>query len=175
MNFPAFHSSVAYLKHIVQIYSYHGGNDLRNHLSSYFQQISMGKLRLGYMIIWVQELTRMLQANLVRQWLTVLTGQGYSHVGLVKKGNHTLLNRMKNRFLATADEFQIKFWYMDDVNIFTTTALEGGLPSSPCIQFNKEGILLAISTRENGIKMVANADGLQLLRSIENHAVDTSR
>ena len=33
---------------------------------------------------------------------------------------------MKNPFLATGDEFQIKFWDMDDVNIFTTTALEGG-------------------------------------------------
>ena len=32
MNFPAFHSGVAFLRHIVQIFSYHGGNDLRNHL-----------------------------------------------------------------------------------------------------------------------------------------------
>ena len=40
----------------------------------------MGKLRLGYMIIWVQELTMMLQANLARQWPTVLTGQGSKDV-----------------------------------------------------------------------------------------------
>nr|POE69320.1 isoform 2 of topless-related protein 4 [Quercus suber] len=82
---------------------------------------------------------------------------------------------MKNRFLATGDEFQIKFWDMDDVNILTTTEAEGGLPASPCIRFNKEGILLAVSTRENGIKILANADGLQLLRSIGNCAVDKSR
>ncbi|XP_030966642.1 protein TPR3-like [Quercus lobata] len=82
---------------------------------------------------------------------------------------------MKNRFLATGDEFQIKFWDMDDVNILTTTDAKGGLPASPCIRFNKEGILLAVSTREKGIKILANADGLQLLRSIGNCAVDNSR
>ena len=32
MNFPAFHLGVAYLKHIMQIYSSHGGNDLCNQL-----------------------------------------------------------------------------------------------------------------------------------------------
>nr|POE69321.1 isoform 2 of topless-related protein 4 [Quercus suber] len=67
---------------------------------------------------------------------------------------------MKNRFLATGDEFQIKFLDKVDVNIFTTTALEGGLLASPCIRFNKEGILLTVSTRENGINILANADGL---------------
>nr|POF20289.1 topless-related protein 4 [Quercus suber] len=51
---------------------------------------------------------------------------------------------MKNQLLATGDEFQIKFLDMVDVNIFTTTALEGGLLASPCIRFNKEGILLTL-------------------------------
>ena len=35
---------------------------------------------------------------------------------------------MKNRFLPTGDEFQIKFWDMDNVDILTTTAAKGGLP-----------------------------------------------
>lgn len=30
--------------------------------------------------------------------------------------------------------------------------------ASPCIRFNKEGTLLAISTRENGVKILANAE-----------------
>lgn len=34
--------------------------------------------------------------------------------------------------------------------------------------------MLAVSTNENGIKVLANADGLRLLHSIENHAVDAS-
>ena len=38
---------------------------------------------------------------------------------------------MKNQLLATGDEFQIKFYDMDNVNILTTTAAEGGLPVMP--------------------------------------------
>lgn len=34
--------------------------------------------------------------------------------------------------------------------------------------------MLAVSTNENGIKVLANADGVRLLRSIENRAVDAS-
>ncbi|KAK7851165.1 topless-related protein 4 [Quercus suber] len=49
------------------------------------------------------------------------------------------------------------------------------LIATPCIQFYKEGILLAVSTSENGIKVLANAEGVWLLHSIENQAVDTSR
>lgn len=43
-----------------------------------FQRLSMGRLRLGYMITWVQELTMMLQVNLAQQWPIVLTEQGSS-------------------------------------------------------------------------------------------------
>ncbi|PQQ15738.1 hypothetical protein Pyn_20548 [Prunus yedoensis var. nudiflora] len=63
---------------------------------------------------------------------------------------------------------------MDNVNLLNATNAEGGLPASPCLRFNKEGIMLAVSTNENGIKVLANADGVRLLRSIENRAVDAS-
>lgn len=36
----------------------------------------------------------------------------------------------KNRFLAAGDEFQIKFWDMDNTNILTITDGDGGLPVS---------------------------------------------
>ena len=36
----------------------------------------------------------------------------------------------KNRFLAAGDEFQIKFWDMDNSNILTVTDADGGLPVS---------------------------------------------
>lgn len=36
----------------------------------------------------------------------------------------------RNRFLAAGDEFQIKFWDMDNPNILTTTEADGGLPVS---------------------------------------------
>ncbi|KAL4626532.1 topless-related protein 4-like isoform X2 [Castanea sativa] len=68
---------------------------------------------------------------------------------------------MKNQFLATGDNSYL----------LTTTAAE----AAPCIRFNKEGIQFAVSTSENGIKILANADCVRLLRSIENQAVDTSR
>ena len=35
--------------------------------------------------------------------------------------------------------------------------------------------MLVVSTSEIGIKILANADGVRLLHSIENQAVDTSR
>ena len=47
--------------------------------------------------------------------------------------------------------------------------------ASPRIRFNKEGTLLAVSTVDNGIKILANADGLRLLRTLENRSFDASR
>lgn len=38
----------------------------------------------------------------------------------------------RNRFLAAGDEFQIKFWDMDNTNILTAVEAEGGLPVSIC-------------------------------------------
>ena len=35
--------------------------------------------------------------------------------------------------------------------------------------------MLVVSTSQNGIKILANADGVRLLHSIENQAVDTSK
>lgn len=34
----------------------------------------------------------------------------------------------KNRFLAAGDEFAIKYWDMDNVNLLTTCDADGGLP-----------------------------------------------
>ncbi|CAN6450976.1 unnamed protein product [Victoria cruziana] len=81
----------------------------------------------------------------------------------------------KNRFLAAGDEFLIKFWDMDNVNLLTTTDADGGLPASPRMRFNKEGILLAVSTADNGFKILANADGLRLLHTLESRSFDASR
>lgn len=36
-------------------------------------------------------------------------------------------------------------------------------------------MLLAVSTSDNGIKVLANADGVRLLRSIDSRAADASR
>ncbi|OAY69349.1 Protein TOPLESS [Ananas comosus] len=81
----------------------------------------------------------------------------------------------KNRFLAAGDEFLIKLWDMDNTNLLTTIDADGGLPASPRIRFNKDGTLLAVSTHDNGIKILANADGLRLLRTFDNRSFDPSR
>ncbi|KAA8541952.1 hypothetical protein F0562_023104 [Nyssa sinensis] len=81
----------------------------------------------------------------------------------------------KNRFLAAGDDFSIKFWEMDNVQLLTSFEADGGLPASPRIRFNKDGSLLAVSANENGIKILANSDGLRLLRSLENLSYDASR
>lgn len=49
------------------------------------------------------------------------------------------------------------------------------LQASPCIRFSKEGALLAVSTSENGIKVLANAEGIRLMRYVENRAGATSK
>ncbi|XP_059291253.1 topless-related protein 4 isoform X2 [Lycium ferocissimum] len=96
-------------------------------------------------------------------------GLGKRSVGVVQ------FDTTKNKILAAGDEFIIKFWDMDSTNLLTTADAEGGLPASPCIRFSKEGTLLAVSTSENGVKILANADGLRLIRSIESRGLDPSR
>ncbi|XP_043721893.1 protein TOPLESS-like [Telopea speciosissima] len=81
----------------------------------------------------------------------------------------------RNRYLAAGDEFAIKFWDMDNVNLLTTIEADGGLPASPRIRFNKEGTLLAVSTNDNGIKILGNAEGLRLLRTFDSRSFDASR
>ncbi|KAL9436630.1 hypothetical protein AB3S75_022645 [Citrus x aurantiifolia] len=81
----------------------------------------------------------------------------------------------RNRFLAAGDEFQIKFWDMDNMNMLTTVDADGGLPASPRLRFNKEGSLLAVTTSDNGIKILANSDGVRLLRMLEGRAMDKNR
>lgn len=81
----------------------------------------------------------------------------------------------RNRFLAAGDEFTIKFWDMDNANMITSTDADGGLPASPRLRFNKEGSLLAITTSDNGMKILANSDGQRFLRMLESRAFEGSR
>ncbi|KAG6536850.1 hypothetical protein ZIOFF_001921 [Zingiber officinale] len=107
------------------------------------------------------------------------------------------LDTTRKRFLVAGDEFHIKFWDMDNTDILTTTDANGGLPVSsliyvsfsciflavqtlslyatlisPCqtfpqLRFQKDGSLLAITTSDIGIKILANADGQRVLRMLE--------
>ncbi|KAJ6810121.1 protein TPR2-like isoform X1 [Iris pallida] len=81
----------------------------------------------------------------------------------------------RNRFLAAGDEFMIKFWDMDNSNMLTTVDAEGGLAASPRLRFNREGSLLAVTTGDSGIKILANTDGQRLLRMLESRTFEGSR
>ncbi|XP_057508911.1 topless-related protein 4-like isoform X2 [Actinidia eriantha] len=256
---------VAYSKHIVHIYSYHSGNDVRNHLEIEAHSGSVNDLAFSYpnkqlsivtcgedraIKVWdavtgtkqytfegheapvysvcthhkenIQFIFSTATDGKIKAWLydnlgsrvdydapghssttmaysadgtrlfscgTNKEGESYlvewnESEGAVKRTYHGLGKRSvgvvqfdttKNRFLAAGDEFMIKFWDMDNVNLLTTTDAEGGLPASPYMRFNKEGILLAISTNDNGIKILANTDGIRLLNTVESRSFDAPR
>ncbi|XP_019440603.1 PREDICTED: topless-related protein 3-like [Lupinus angustifolius] len=81
----------------------------------------------------------------------------------------------QNRFLAAGEDGQIKFWDMDNINILTSTDADGGLQGLPRLRFNKEGNLLAVTTLDNGFKILANAVGLRSLRTVETPAFEALR
>ncbi|XP_059461310.1 protein TOPLESS-RELATED PROTEIN 2-like [Corylus avellana] len=81
----------------------------------------------------------------------------------------------RNRFLAAGDAFQIKFWDMDNTNMLIAVDADGGLLASSRLRFNKEGSLLAVTTSDNGIKILANNDGVCLIRMLESRAIDKNQ
>ncbi|KAK3189089.1 hypothetical protein Dsin_028650 [Dipteronia sinensis] len=81
----------------------------------------------------------------------------------------------RNRFLAAGEDNQIKFWDMDNIDMLKSTEAEGGLSSLPHLRFNKQGNLLVVTTADNGLKVLANSDGLRALRAMEARSYETSR
>ncbi|GAB4836826.1 hypothetical protein Ancab_001741 [Ancistrocladus abbreviatus] len=81
----------------------------------------------------------------------------------------------KNRYLVTGDNHHIKYWDVDDENILLITDAEGGLPANPCIRFNKDGSLLAVSTDDNRVKILANINGQCFLRTTNAHIQNATR
>lgn len=91
-----------------------------------------------------------------------------TYVGFRRKSNGVVqFDTTQNHFLAAGEDHQIKFWDMDNVNMLTQIDADGGLPSLPRLRFNKDGNLLAVSTADNGIKILATATGLRSLRTVE--------
>ncbi|KAK3011452.1 hypothetical protein RJ639_012750 [Escallonia herrerae] len=249
---------VAYSRHIVQIYSYHGGDDARQHLEIEAHVGGVNDLAFSHpnkqlcvitcgddktIKVWdaatgarqytfegheapvysvcphykenIQFIFSTALDGKIKAWLYDNLGSrvdydapgrwcttmaysadgtskdGESHIvewneseGAVKRTYQGFRKRSlgvvqfdttKNRFLAAGDDFSIKFWDMDNVQLLTSIDADGGLPASPRIRFNKDGSLLALSANENGIKILVNSDGLRLLRTFENLSYDASR
>ncbi|GLT90187.1 hypothetical protein SLE2022_081330 [Rubroshorea leprosula] len=99
-----------------------------------------------------------------------------TYAGFRKKSNGVVsFDTTQNRFLAAGEDSQIKFWDMDGINLLTAIDAEGGLPSLPRLRFNKEGNLLAVTTADNGFKILANAVGLRSLRAAEAPSFEALR
>uniref|UniRef100_A0A0D9UZ66 CTLH domain-containing protein n=1 Tax=Leersia perrieri TaxID=77586 RepID=A0A0D9UZ66_9ORYZ len=81
----------------------------------------------------------------------------------------------QNHILAAGEDNQIKFWDVDSTTMISSTEAEGGLPGLPRLRFNKEGNLLAVTTVDNGFKILANADGLRTLRAFGNRPFEAFR
>ncbi|KAK1358187.1 hypothetical protein POM88_051443 [Heracleum sosnowskyi] len=98
-----------------------------------------------------------------------------SYVGLRKPAMGVVqFDTTKNRFLAAGDEFVIKFWDTEDVNVLTATNANGGLLASLCIHFSKEGVLLAVSASDNSVKILGNAEGSRLVNTVRIRTRDPS-
>ncbi|XP_009338217.2 topless-related protein 3 isoform X1 [Pyrus x bretschneideri] len=92
-----------------------------------------------------------------------------TYSGLRKKSAGVVqFDTTQNHFLAVGEDSQIKFWDMDNNNVMTTIDAGGGLPSLPRLRFNKEGNLLAVTTADNGFKILVNAAGVKTLKAIES-------
>ncbi|KAM0861874.1 hypothetical protein ACQ4PT_045607 [Festuca glaucescens] len=81
----------------------------------------------------------------------------------------------QNHILAAGEDNQIKFWDVDNTNMLTCIEADGGLPGFPGLRFNKEGNLLAVTTVDNGFKILANSDGLRSLRAFGNRPFEAFR
>lgn len=79
-------------------------------------------------------------------------------------------------FQYNIDEFQISFFFKKiwiSCHCLLLVACFH-LQASPRLRFNKEGSLLAV-TSENGIKILANGEGLRLIRMLETRTIDKNR
>ncbi|XP_051144983.1 topless-related protein 2-like isoform X2 [Andrographis paniculata] len=91
-----------------------------------------------------------------------------TYTGFRKKSTGVVqFDTTQNHFLAVGEDNQIKFWDMDNINILATTDADGGLANLPRLRFNKEGNLLAVTTADNGIKILANSNGMRSLRAAD--------
>ncbi|XP_031402100.1 topless-related protein 3-like [Punica granatum] len=99
-----------------------------------------------------------------------------TYMGLRKKSAGVVqFDTTQNHFLAVGEDGHIKFWDMDNTNMLTSTDAEGGLATLPRLRFNKEGNLLAVTTADNGFKILANTVGLRYVKVNENPPFEALR
>ncbi|KAD3067943.1 hypothetical protein E3N88_35823 [Mikania micrantha] len=224
---------VAYSKNIVQMYSYHGGGDMRKHLEIEAHNGCVNDLAFSFPNqtlsivtcgddILIKFVFSSATDGKIKAWLydnkgsrldytapghspsimaysadrkllfscgTNKDGQSFlvewdesegvakrTYNGLIKRANRPVqFDTTKNQYIVAGDEWLVKYWNMHNANGLMVIDAEGDLPASLCVRFNKEGMSLAVSTNDNGIKILANSDGVKVLRAMENRSVDALR
>ncbi|XP_074359220.1 protein TPR3-like [Apium graveolens] len=73
----------------------------------------------------------------------------------------------KNGILAAGYNHQIRFWDIDNGSLLGVSIADGNLPDVPLIKFNQDGNLLAVTTKNNSIKILASVDAMQVLQTTE--------
>ncbi|KAE8660205.1 hypothetical protein F3Y22_tig00116958pilonHSYRG00293 [Hibiscus syriacus] len=192
---------VAFSKHLVHFYAYPGSNDLIQrleidahvggvndlafaHPNKQLCIVTCGDDKLikfifstavdGKIKAWLYDnMGSRVDYDAPGHWCTTML---YSADGSRKKSAGVVsFDTTQNHFLAAGEDSQIKFWDMENINLLTFTDAEGGLPSLPRVKFNKEGNLLAVTTADNGFKILANAVGIRSLRATETSTFDPLR
>ncbi|OMO54350.1 hypothetical protein CCACVL1_27864 [Corchorus capsularis] len=166
---------VAYSKHMVHIYSYHGSDDLRNHLEIDAHAGNVSDLAFAqpnkqlYVISCGEDKTIKFIFSTaidgkIKAWL-------YDNLG--SRVDYDAPGHSCTKMAYSADGtrlFSCGTNKEGESHIVEWNESEGA--ASPCLRFNKEGNILAVSTNDNGIKILGNVDGIRLLRSIEARALE---
>ncbi|KAG4995185.1 hypothetical protein JHK82_031916 [Glycine max] len=92
----------------------------------------------------------------------------------------------QNQFLAAGEDGQVKFWDMDNINLLTSTDAEGGLQveltflslleySLHFIRHSLYNCMNLFRPFHKGFKILANANGLRSLRTVETPRFEALR
>ena len=81
----------------------------------------------------------------------------------------------QNHFLVVGKDSQIELWDMDNINLLTFTYDEGGLPNLSYVRFNKQGNLFAMTTIDNGFKILVIVLNFKSLETVGTSSFDPLR
>ena len=81
----------------------------------------------------------------------------------------------QNHFLVVGIDSQIELWDMDNINLLTFTYDEGGLPNLSYVRFKKQENLLAVTSTDNGFKILVIALNFRSLGAVGTSSFDPLR
>nr|GEZ94022.1 topless-related protein 4-like isoform X2 [Tanacetum cinerariifolium] len=180
---------VALSKNVVQIYSYHGGDDTRKHLEAHAG--SVNDLAFSYPNNKLSIVTCG-DDNLIKVWDAVTGAKQFELKGhdapVSSVCPHSKNGIQEDKGMAvrypvvlgsallelcililqkTAISLSVKFWDMNSARLLTLVDLEPDSSISSFVRFNRSGMLIAVATLDR-IKILANPDGVKLLNAMKD-------